>query len=122
MISPATAPHYTWASVCDGWKLVDSPTLSVIQERMPSGTQETRHKHSRVRQFFYVLRGELTLEVDGSAQVIPAESGLEIPLGQVHQARNESDADVEFLVISDGISREDREEVPLLALKEGDLE
>lgn len=111
MISLSNAPHYLWADVCDGWKLVDTPTLSVIQERMPAGTQEVRHKHSRVRQFFYVLRGELTLEVEGAAQVIPAGHGLEIAPQQPHQARNESGSDVEFLVISDGISREDREEV-----------
>ena len=36
---------------------------------MPPGTAETRHKHSRVRQFFYVLSGELTLEVKGVAEV-----------------------------------------------------
>lgn len=111
MISPTTAPHYTWADVCDGWKLVDTPNLSVIQERMPTGTQEVRHEHSRVRQFFYMLRGELTLDVKGAAQVIPAGSGLEVQPEQVHQARNESGADVEFLVISDGISRDDRVEV-----------
>jgi quercetin dioxygenase-like cupin family protein len=110
MISPATAPRYTWADVCDGWKLVDAPSLSVIQERMPTGTQEVRHKHSRVRQFFYVLRGELTLDVDSAVQVISAGSGVEVQPGQVHQARNESGADVEFLVISDGISRDDRVE------------
>ncbi len=108
--SPATAPHYIWADVCDGWKLVDAPGLSVIQERMPTGTQEVRHRHSRVRQFFYVLRGELTLVVEGAPLVIPAGSGLEVQPGQVHQACNESGADVEFLVISDGISRNDREE------------
>lgn len=48
MISPTTAPHYTWADVCDGWKLVDTPGLNVIQERMPTGTQEVRYQHSRV--------------------------------------------------------------------------
>lgn len=109
--SKSTSVHYTWASVCDGWKLVDTPNLSVIQERMPSSTQETRHKHLRVRQFFYVLRGELTLEVDGDINKLGPQQGLEISPGQAHQARNESASDVEFLVISDGISREDREEV-----------
>ena len=110
-ISPSTAPHYTWADVCDGWKLVAQPSMSVIQERMPAGTQEVRHKHSRVRQFFYVLRGELTLEVDGVTHKLPPEHGLEVAPQQVHQARNESGADVEFLVMSDGVSREDRTEV-----------
>ena len=111
MISPSTAPHYLWTSACDGWKLLDTPNLSVIQERMPDGTQEIRHKHSRVRHFFCVLRGTRTLEGDGQVQHIPAGHGLEIAPGQAHQARNESGADVEFLVISDRISREDREKV-----------
>lgn len=111
MISPATTPHYTWADVCDGWKLVDTPTLSVIQERMPSGTQEIRHRHSRVWQFFYMLSGELTLEVEGEVFTLGPQQGLEIQPGQAHQARNESGGDVNFLVVSNGVSREDREEV-----------
>ena len=110
MISPATAPHYLWAEVCDGWKLVDTPVLNVIQERMPPGTAETRHKHSRVRQFFYVLGGELTLEVEGVAEVLKLGQGLEVAPGLWHQARNAGGAAAEFLVVSDGLSREDREE------------
>ena len=110
MISPATAPHYLWADICDGWHLLASPSLSVIQERMPPGTAETRHKHSRVRQFFYVLGGELTLDVDGVAEVLKPGQGLEIAPGLWHQAWNEGGAAAEFLVISDGVSREDRED------------
>ncbi|WP_420597038.1 cupin domain-containing protein [Deinococcus sp.] len=110
MISPATAPHYLWADICDGWKLLDTPSLSIIQERMPPGTAETRHRHSRVRQFFYVLGGELTLEVDGEIFKLGPQQGLEIAPGRWHQARNEGGAAAEFLVISDGVSREDRED------------
>lgn len=110
MISPATAPHYLWADVCEGWHLARTSTLSVIQERMPPGTAETRHRHLRVRQFFYVLGGRLTLDVEGQQQVLPAGHGLEIEPGQAHQALNEGPDMVEFLVISDGISREDRQD------------
>lgn len=113
MISTLTAPHYTWADVCDGWHLASASTLSVIQERMPPGTAEGRHRHSRVRQFFYVMAGTLTLEVEGRTHHLTARQGLEIAPGQTHQARNEGGEDAEFLVISDGISHEDREEVEI---------
>lgn len=110
VISTLTAPHSTWASICDGWHLTSAPTLSVIQERMPPGTAEERHRHSRVRQLFFVLGGVLTPEVEGETHRLTARQGLEVAPGQVHQARNDSEGDAEFLVISDGISREDREE------------
>ena len=62
MIDKESAPHYGWGEGCDGWHLVRTPELSVIQERMPPGTSEVRHRHGRARQFFFVLSGRL----DGS--------------------------------------------------------
>lgn len=111
-MSIATAPHYTWGERCDGWHLVRAPGLSVIQERMPPGTREQRHRHAHARQFFYVLRGELSLEVSETEHRLPAGSGLEIAPGVAHTARNESAADVEFLVISQPPSHGDRELLP----------
>ncbi len=64
-ISTRTAEHYVWGEVCDGWHLEQAPELSVIEERMPPGASEQRHRHEVARQFFYVLAGELTMEVDG---------------------------------------------------------
>ena len=86
-------------------------SLSVIEERMPPGAIEVRHWHARARQFFYVLRGTLTLEVEGDTHVLPARSGIELPEGTAHQAINESDGEVEFLVISEPPSHGDRHEV-----------
>jgi mannose-6-phosphate isomerase-like protein (cupin superfamily) len=108
-ISRATAEHYTWGTQCDGWHLVRTTGLSVIQERMPPGTREVRHRHARSRQFFFVLAGELTLEVAGALHVLPAGSGLEIAPGAAHQALNRSQAPVEFLVVSQPPSHGDRE-------------
>ncbi|WP_197474678.1 cupin domain-containing protein [Deinococcus puniceus] len=71
-------------------------------------TQEIKHKHSRVRQFFYVLSGELTLELEGEVFKLRPQQGLEIAPQLVHQARNEGENPAELIVISDGISREDR--------------
>ena len=111
-MSPAinieTAPHYVWGGNCDGWHLVQTPDLSVIQERVPPGGQETRHSHGRARQFFFVLSGEAVLELDGERHVLPAQSGLEVPPGAPHQLRNESASDLWFLVISQPMAQGDR--------------
>jgi mannose-6-phosphate isomerase-like protein (cupin superfamily) len=108
-ISPTTASHYTWGEECDGWHLVRSPSLSVIQERMPPGTREQRHRHARARQFFFVLQGHLVLEVEGTHHALSQGIGLEIPPGFAHTAMNESAMDVSFLVISQPPSHGDRE-------------
>jgi len=103
-----SAPHYRWGAGCDGWHLVRDPGLSVIQERMPPETAEVRHRHAAARQFFYVLSGELELELGGVRHRLGVRSGLEVPPGAPHQASNPTDADVEFLVISQPPSHGDR--------------
>ena len=64
-VSTANAAHYVWGQQCDGWRLLAGDDLSVIEERMPPGTREVRHRHVRARQFFYVLEGRASLELDG---------------------------------------------------------
>lgn len=107
-VSRETAPHYIWGKVCDGWILSQSEALSVIYERMPPGSGEKRHYHTKARQFFFVLSGTLTMEMGGEVYPLAAQSGIEIPPGAPHQARNESDADIEFLVISTPTTQGDR--------------
>lgn len=92
-----------------------TPDLSVIQERMPSGAAEVRHRHLRARQFFYVLGGQLELEVEGTRHRLEAGTGLEITPGAAHQAANRSTDDVMFLVVSQPPSHGDREFVPAKA-------
>ena len=112
-ISIESARHYTWGNGCDGWHLVAAEGLSVIRERMPSGTAEVRHRHGIARQFFFVLDGVLTLEIEGSIVEVAAGSGCEIGPGEAHQVFNRSDAVAEFLVISQPPAQRDRERVPL---------
>jgi len=107
-ISIENAEHYTWGDACDGWHLVRHENLSIIEELMPPGTAEQRHFHERAWQFFYVLEGELMMELDGQLHVIAARQGLEIAPRQAHQARNGSKANVRFLVISQPPSHDDR--------------
>lgn len=102
------AEHYTWGKDCDGWHLVKTPELSIILERMPPHSSEVRHSHARSRQFFFVLEGELSLEVEGEAIVLQSQQGLEIAPGQVHQAVNLGQVDVRFVVVSQPPSHGDR--------------
>jgi len=111
MISIENAERYTWGEGCDGWHLVRTAAVSVIQERMPAGTREQRHFHQRARQFFYVLEGELTMEIEGSLTVLAAGQGVEIAPGVEHQAINASAADVWFTVTSVPPSHGDRIEI-----------
>lgn len=108
MIDKSTAAHYQWGANCDGWRLVNRPELSVIQEQMPPGTSEVRHYHEHARQFFYVLSGSAVMELDGVRERVGAGQGIEIPPGQPHQIFNESNSVVEFLVISQPTTAGDR--------------
>lgn len=108
LASKETAEHYVWGKGCDGWHLVKTTELSVIHERMPAGTAEARHFHRNARQFFSVLSGTATLEIAGVRQVLRAHEGLEVPPEVPHQMFNESEQAVEFLVVSQPASHDDR--------------
>jgi mannose-6-phosphate isomerase-like protein (cupin superfamily) len=112
-ISIADAEHYTWPSaigaiLCDGWHLHRSGALSVIEERMPPGTAEQRHLHSHTTQFFYVLAGELIIELDGEEHRLSLRTGLTIAAETPHQVFNRGSEDARFLVISQPPSHGDR--------------
>ena len=112
VIDRHTATHYTWGEVCDGWRLLAGADLSVIEERVPAGAGEIRHHHVRARQFFYVLSGTATLELDDGPVTVAAGQGMHVPPGVRHRFANHSDADVRFLVISSPSTAGDRIEEP----------
>ncbi len=107
-VSRENAEHYRWGVDCDGWHLVKDQQLSVIEEFMPPGSAEIRHHHERAQQFFYILTGEVLMEINGENSLIPAGSGVRIMPGTRHQIRNPSSAPVRFLVISQPPSHGDR--------------
>lgn len=112
MIDKTTAEHYQWGDQCDGWYLLKRDDLLIIHEKMPSQTAERRHYHHHARQFFFVLSGVLTMEVAGIVHQLSAQQGIEIPPHSLHQASNQSEQAVEFLVISQPTTRGDREDLP----------
>lgn len=108
IVSRENAEHYRWGVDCDGWHLVRDKNLSVIEEFMPPGSAEIRHYHKQAQQFFYILDGEVLMEVNGENTLIPAGSGIHIKPGDKHQIRNPSSGPVRFLVISQPPSHADR--------------
>jgi mannose-6-phosphate isomerase-like protein (cupin superfamily) len=107
-VTQATAEEYQWGSGCLGWRLVDRAEISVIRERMPPGTSEVRHHHEKSRQFFFILKGAARIESAAEQVRLAQDQGLEIPPGVEHQIFNDSDEDLEFLLVSQPSTKGDR--------------
>jgi mannose-6-phosphate isomerase-like protein (cupin superfamily) len=106
--STKNAEHYIWGSHCDGWHLLRTGTLSVIQERMPPGTAEQVHYHKHAQQVFYILSGIATFEVEGQIKTVTAGQSIHIPKGTKHRIQNDGETDLHFLVISEPKAHGDR--------------
>ena len=100
VISIENAEHYIWGDVCDGWHLLKRDAMSVIQERVPAGAAEVTHYHNSARQFFYVLEGDGIMISEEHEVDLKKGHGIEIAPRVKHQFKNQSNADVIFLVIS----------------------
>jgi mannose-6-phosphate isomerase-like protein (cupin superfamily) len=100
--------HYQWGNLCDGWHLLKSDTLSVIQEKMPAGTFEQLHFHNNSQQLFFLLSGIAHFEIDGKEYVVKANESLHIPKMTKHRISNKSKDELHFLVISEPKSHGDR--------------
>jgi len=110
-ISKLTADSFVWREVCEGWTLLDAPSLHVIQERMPPQTYELRHEHQQTHQLYFVLEGNATVEHADDRIEVQAGQAVDIRAGIPHKMRNDSQADLEFLVISSQRPREDRRDL-----------
>src|SRR3569832_11991 len=95
-VSKENAAHYSWGNNCDGWHLLRSDNLSVIQERMPPGASEVPHHHEKSHQFFYVLSGQLHIDLEGEVHKIQANEGLEIKPKSKHRVYNASASEALF--------------------------
>jgi len=111
VISKESAEHYRWGTGCDGWHLVKSDSLSIIQELVPFGCAEVRHYHERAEQFFFVLAGLATLEVNGCVHSLNKFQGMHVSAGVAHQLKNEHNEDLMFMVVSTPPSHGDRIEL-----------
>ena len=109
-INKSSTNHYEWGKKCEGWHLVNNTELSVIKEMMPPSTTEVEHFHKRARQFFYILKGKANFKLENKEIILLAGDGIEVPPNTIHKISNNSNDQVEFLVISQPSTKEDRVE------------
>ena len=107
-ISKENSEHYKWGDNCDGWRLVNKPEMSVILEQMPAGTSEKKHYHKKARQFFLILKGNASIEIEDKLYDMKEQEGMEIPPNIKHRFFNSSYRSVEFLVTSVPSTLQDR--------------
>ncbi|MET4084114.1 mannose-6-phosphate isomerase-like protein (cupin superfamily) [Pedobacter sp. UYP30] len=108
IIDKDTATHYLWGDNCDSWVLVDTVGLSVKQESMPSGTREKLHFHTNSQQFFFVLKGTATFYLENSKIIVKENKGILVRPETKHYIANETIEHVDFLVISQPTTNNDR--------------
>ncbi len=75
---------------------------------MPPHTSEIKHSHQIAQQFFYVLSGQATFDVNGQLYLVKPHEGIPIQPGSEHRICNEQEMDLEFLVISQPTTQHDR--------------
>jgi mannose-6-phosphate isomerase-like protein (cupin superfamily) len=100
--------HYQWGNECDGWNLVDEENLSIKQERMPAGTSEELHYHAKAEQFFFILKGIATFEIEENIIEVKEQEGLHIKAGLKHRISNNTNEDLEFVLSSQPSTKNDR--------------
>lgn len=100
--------NYKWGKDCDGWKLIHTDSLSVIQEKMPPQTEEELHYHKKSQQFFYILKGIAEFQIENEFFTVEENNGIHIPKMKKHKIINKTMNDLEFLVISEPKSHGDR--------------
>ncbi|MBU2491805.1 MAG: cupin domain-containing protein [Bacteroidetes bacterium] len=108
IVNTKNSEHYNWGNKCDGWHLLKNDNLSVIQEKVPPGCFEVKHYHNFAHQFFYVIKGTATIEIDNEIFSLYSFEGIEVKPGQIHQLRNETMDDLEFIVVSSPKSHGDK--------------
>ena len=103
--------HYTWGENCNGWHLLKSSKLSIIEELMPAHTAEEKHFHHFSEQYFYITNGVATFEIENETFEVNKGEGMHILPQMVHRISNNQAFDLEFIVVSQPTTRGDRVEV-----------
>ena len=100
--------HYQWGNQCAGWTMVDEEALSIKLESMPPETSESRHFHHHAQQFFFILKGSATFEIENEVLVVRANEGILIKPSQKHKISNAGTVLLEFILVSQPSTFNDR--------------
>ncbi len=108
MITKENTKSYKWGDNCDSWVFVDKENLSIKMESMPSNTKEKLHFHSKAEQFFFILKGSATFYINNKIKLINENQGTSINPKTAHYIANETETVLDFLVISQPSTNNDR--------------
>lgn len=108
IVNTENSEHYNWGDNSDGWHLLKSDSLSVIEESVAPNGKEQRHYHKEAQQFFYVLSGIASIEISGKLYEVRSGNGIQVLASEPHQLMNNGLENLRFLVISQPNSHGDR--------------
>lgn len=106
--SKENTEHYFWGENCDSWVFHNHENLMIKNEMIPPKTSEKLHFHQFAQQFFYILKGEATFYIEEEKFMIKSGEGIAIEPKKKHYIANETSENLEFLVISNPSTDEDR--------------
>ena len=75
---------------------------------MPAGSKEKLHYHEKAQQFFYIVSDIATFEIYGLICSVGQNRGILIRPDVKHMILNNTDSDLEFIVVSEPNSHSDR--------------
>jgi mannose-6-phosphate isomerase-like protein (cupin superfamily) len=107
-INKDTAFHYIWGNNFDAWDLMDQDDLTIKQLKMPAHSVEPMHYHQTAKQFFYILKGSAKFRMNKESITLNQNEGIEVLPNIPHQMINESDDDLELLVVSKPSAAKDK--------------
>ena len=108
MLNKENSRTYKWGDNCDSWVFVDNPNLSIKMESMPSWTKEKLHFHSKAQQFFFILKGTAKFYIADKTESVGENQGILIDPKTKHYIANETAKKLDFLVISQPTTNNDR--------------
>lgn len=81
-----------------------SENLGARLWRLPPRSANTLHKHIRAEEFYFVLEGVGRLRVDDETLTVPKYGGVLVGPDQLRQVFNDTDAEVLWLIVAEGIN------------------
>lgn len=83
-------------------KLANADTggaAAIFHQTVPPMSGPPLHRHSREDEWFYVLEGEITAEIDGQRTILNAGGSAFAPRGTAHTLQNFSSGAAQMLVM-----------------------
>lgn len=78
---------------------------------MPLGSSETLHHHEEAQQQFYIIRGQATFKIQSQTVQLHTHEQITIEPTLAHLIQNEGTEDLEFIIISQPSTQNDRIEI-----------